>query len=307
MSHQYTLYYRPQEDILGESFYDWRKHVFQETANYLDSQGLTVTQTHKKSFEINSGTAQKIQMEIPDSMAILQNEQSGDYYVLDCHDLVLPEELKLLAKDNKCKKILKCQYRASVFRSNIFQKVRPWTYFDRYWPQHQDQMTEFRNEKRTSEFVYFRGADWAQRDIILSDLSRRGIIPADYQPINYEEYFRESCQHQIMLSLPGMADVCHRDIESFASGTCVLRPRLINEFHNKLIPDHHYISVNIKYAKLAPLEVTNKIEEKFREVANNHDLIESISKNAAKWYDENVRLNAAMKLTAQLLDLDADS
>jgi len=305
LTQEYTLYSHSKEDILGESFYDWRKKVFLETANHLCTQGITVNQRTTESFEVKLGETEKIQMAIPDSMAILLNEQSGDYYVLDCHDIILTEEVQLLAQDSKCQKILKCQYRASVFRNGALQKVKPWTYFDRFWPQNQNKMTEYRNTPRTSELLYFRGADWAQRGIILSELSKRGVIAKDYQPIDFDEYFRESCEHRIMLSLPGMADVCHRDIESFASGTCILRPRLLNQFHNKLIPGEHYISINMKYAKLEPIEATNRIEEKFREVADDHDLIESISKNAARWYDENVQLDAAMKLTAQLLDLES--
>jgi hypothetical protein len=108
----------------------------------------------------------------------------------------------------------------------------------------------------------------------------------------------------VILSLPGMADLCNRDVESFASGTCVLRPKLRNEFYNELIPDYHYISVDTKYYKIDPVEVADKIEQRFREIADDHEFIEFVVKNAARWYDENVRLGPAMKLTAQLLDLD---
>ena len=126
---------------------------------------------------------------------------------------------------------------------------------------------------------------------------------ADFRIIDFDAYFRESCQHRVILSLPGMADICNRDVECFGSGACILRPRLLNEFHNELIPDYHYISVNTRYWKIDPVEVADNIEKRFREVMDDPAYIESVARNAAQWYDENVRIDAAMKLTSQLLGL----
>lgn len=303
MTHSYTIYSHNPEVFLGESFYDWRKYVFQETANYLCSQGLDVKQEDQEFFQVNSGPSEKKQVVIRDSLGILQNDQTGNYYVLDCHDIARTDELELIVRDNRCKRILKCQYRTNVFREPVYQKVMPWTYFDRFWPKNEKALVESRESTRTSNSLYFRGADWAKRGRILEKLSKRGVIQSDFQIVDFDAYFRESCQHRVALSLPGMADLCNRDVESFASGTCVLRPRLQNEFHNELVPNYHYISVDTKYYKIDPVEVADKIEQRFREIADDHAFIAYIAGNAAQWYDENVRLDAAMKLTSQLLGL----
>jgi len=295
------MYSNNPENFLGESFYDWRKYVFQNTANFLRSRGLDVKQEEKESFEVLLGPSEKRQIIIRDSLAILQNDETGDYYALDCHDIAKTDELKLIVRDSRCKKVLKCQYRTEVFSKAVYQKVRRWTYFDRFWPKNEKRLVESRNIRRTSNSLYFRGADWAKRGRILDELSKRGVIPSDLEIIDFDAYFREACRHRVILSLPGMADLCNRDVESFASGTCVLRPRLRNEFHNELIPDYHYISVDTKYYKVDPIEVADKIEKRFREIADDDAYLEYVAKNAAKWYDENVSLDAAMKLTAKLL------
>jgi hypothetical protein len=109
-----------------------------------------------------------------------------------------------------------------------------------------------------------------------------------------------------MLSLPGMADVCNRDIECFGRGTCVLRPRMRNQFHDVLIPDHHYVSVDVQLSGSDPVEVADRIERRFREIAHDHAFIASVAGHAARWYDDNVRGDVPMKLTARLLGFEAD-
>jgi len=304
LSHRYTIYSNNPEDFLGASFYDWRKYVFLGLRDYLCSHGLDVRHEHRESFEVILKHSKTKDVAIRDSLAVMQNDQTRDYFVLDCHDMVKTRELLLFVRDHRCKRVLKCQYRSKVFKEGDYQKVRPWTYFDRYWPKNEKSLIESRGIPRTSNSLYFRGADWAKRDRILEELSRKGVISSDFQIIDFDDYFRETLEHRVILSLPGMADICNRDIEGFGSGTCVLRPTVETEFHNELIPDYHYISVDTKIRKNDPIEVADKIEQRFREIIDDHSYIASVVRNAANWYDENVRRDAAMKLTAELLGFE---
>jgi hypothetical protein len=301
LSHSYTIYRNNPGDFLGEAFYDWRGHAFQEFARYLRSQRMDVKLEDRESFEVFLGSSHKTEIVVRDSLAIMQNDQAGEYYVLDCHDLVKTADLELMVRDSRCKRILKCQYRATVFSEPVYEKVRPWIYFDRFWPKNEQRIVSSRETPRTSNSLYFRGADWGDRGLILEELSKRRIINPDFKIIDYDDYFRESTAHRVMLSLPGYADICNRDVECFGSGTCVLRPRLRNQFHNELIPDYHYISVDTKCRNADPVEIADKIERRFREIADDHAFIEFVASNAARWFDENVRTEAAMKLTAELL------
>lgn len=300
MSQGYTIYRDNPGTFLGEAFYDWRSHAFEELARHLRSQGVDVKVEDRSSFDVLVGPAEKKRIAIRDSLALMQQDHTGEYYVLDCHDLIKTDDLELMVRDPRCKRILKCQYRAKVFTEPLYRKVGPWIYFDRFWPKNEAQIVSYRSVPRTSDALYFRGADWGKRGAILTELSKRGVISSDFQIISSDEYFRESIAHRVMLSLPGMADICNRDVECFGSGTCVLRPRLRNEFHNPLIPDHHYISVNVPH-NASPAEIADGIERRFKDTIDDRAYIEFIAGNAARWYDENVRLDAAMELTGQLL------
>jgi hypothetical protein len=217
---------------------------------------------------------------------------------------VITDELDLFVRDDRCKKVLKCQYRARTLKGPGYEKVVPWTYFDRYWPQKEAQFLASRNISRGIDLMYFRGADWDRRASILNELRNRGLTNPDFTVVPYSDYVRESSQYRIMLSLPGLAEFCHRDIECFGSGACVLRPRLLNEFHDSLIPDHHYVSVDVDYRRDGLAVVVDGIERRFREVINDQDYLEFVAANAAQWYDANVRVGGAMELTTRVLGLD---
>ncbi len=303
MTDSYTFFRHDVSYFLGEYFYDWRQHLFKELADYLCFQGLDVKIADKESFEVILDRAVKRQVVIRDSLAFIQNDQTKHYYVIDCHDVPKTKDLEIIVRDHRCRRILKCQYRKKTFKEAIYDKVMPWTYFDRFWPAKEAQLVALRKAARTSNTLYFRGATWARRDHVLDELQKKGIMNSDFRIIDFDDYLLESSRHRVLMSLPGMADFCNRDVEAFASGACVLRPKLRNEFHNRLIPDYHYISVDTKYWKTDPVEVADKIEQRFTEIIDDQEYLRWVSRNAAQWYDENVCHDSAMKLTVKLLDL----
>ena len=125
----------------------------------------------------------------------------------------------------------------------------------------------------------------------------------DYNPIDFNDYLNECSEHMLMLSLPGLAYVCHRDIEGFASGRCIIRPKIENSFYNDLVPDYHYISVDFN-VKTPFHEAVEKIEKRFKEVINDQDYLRSVAQNAIDWYDKNVSIANVYKFTADLLDFN---
>jgi hypothetical protein len=299
----YTILKNNPGTFFGEPFYDWRGHICLELARHLRARGTAVAVEEEQVFEVRIDPSVTAAIPVRDSLAIVQCDQTGEYSVLDFHDWIVTADLDLLVRDARCRRILKCQYRTGALARPGYEKVRPWTYFDRFWPEHEARLVAARGVPRTSDALYFRGADWAERGPALDELSRRGVIGPEFGIVGFEQYFRESAPHRIMLSLPGMADVCNRDIECFGRGTCVLRPRIRNRFHNDLVPDHHYISVDVDVRTTDPLEVADRVERRFREVAGDHAYLAAVARHAARWFDDNVRVDAAMTLTAELLGL----
>lgn len=76
----------------------------------------------------------------------------------------------------------------------------------------------------------------------------------------------ELCDNKVALALPGCGNICHREIEAFGLSTPVLMPRLKNRLYEDLIPDHHYISVDVDTKSSNANHAADRIEEWFRQV-----------------------------------------
>ena len=300
---KYTMIRNEMREWIPDAIFDWRQRFFEALNSYLSGTGLDVEIINAQSFTIHPEGDQVQDIPVRDSIAIIQNNDTGMYSVIDCHDWIKPDDTKLIVQDTRCRKVLKCQYHKSYFKKQVYDKIVPWTYFDRYWPQNEDVLTSTRSIKPSINKLYFRGIIWGHRGDILDELIRRGIMNNDYSPIDFDQYHKECSEHLIMLSLSGLADVCHRDIEGFASGRCILRPTIQNMFHNNLIPDYHYINVDFGL-QTNPVEAAEKIERRFNDVVNDRDFLNFVAKNAMDWYDGNVSIKNVLKFTASLLELE---
>lgn len=298
---EFTIYRNRMREYISEEVFDWRHKFFEKLAGYLSRRGISTDIQERTNISITVNGA-KQEIPVRDSIAFLYDNNSGDYYIIDCHDWIKPDDTKLIVRDRSCRRVLKCQYNKSYFKKSVYNKIVPWTYFDRFWPENDDTLTSTRAIEPEYEKIYFRGVAWGHRGAILDELIKRGLMNPDYDPVDFEEYHRECSQYRIMLSLPGLAEVCHRDIEGFASGRCILRPKIENEFHDNLIPDHHYISVDIDL-ETEPAVAADRIEKRFNEVIGDREFLDFIASNAMKWYDENVSLKSVLRLTADLLGL----
>lgn len=283
---------------MSHDVFDWRNSLFEQVHSHLQRSGYDIKIENQKTICINGS-----EILLRDSLAVIQNNQTGEYYCLDCHDWQKPEDMDLYLNDDKCVKILKCQYCNDAYNAHV-DKILPWTYFDRYWPLNENRLRGYRNTKHSINKLYFRGQTWGIRENLLNELIRFGVMNTDYSVIDFDKYLDECSQHKIMLSLPGVADVCHRDIEGFASGVCVLRPRIQNNFHNSLIPGYHYISVDIDIRKDDAVKCARTIKEKFEAALGDPAFIDDVANNAVRWYDNNVRRENALKLTEILLELE---
>ncbi len=124
------------------------------------------------------------------------------------------------------------------------------------------------------------------------------------------KYLRELDSRAINLSLNGTGEICFRDMEILGLGSALLRLKLVTEFHNKLIPDYHYIAVDFDDIEQGATgyelycdRVAQRILEKFNEVKEDKDFIDFISKNGRKWYEENGTVERNGKIAADLIDL----
>jgi hypothetical protein len=324
----YTLFRDDRSDL-------WPQRLFGDIADHLRSHGVDVRCEGRPTFRTRTWGRRTREAALGDSFAVLQDDRSGDYVVLDCHDWTVPFEMARYMRDSRCRLILKCQYRAPApgrlrrlkvgplrdiqgIRCAI---VRPWTYFDLHWPSEQDRHIALRTTERTDPRMFFRGGLTGfdpiaiapllgQRDMknmrqpVIEALLRRGIMNDDPSWIPYEPYIEQMATHRIGLSLPGDGEFCHRDMEAFAIGVSLLRPRLRNGCHDLLRENHHYISVDVDPETASPAQVAERIAECYSSVIDRPEYLASIARNGAEWYDRNVRVPSVLDLTVRLLGIE---
>lgn len=119
-------------------------------------------------------------------------------------------------------------------------------------------------------------------------------------PTDFVTYINEAISSRLILCFGGgggvdCGDICFRDIEMFGIGIPIIRPLYQVEFYDKLIPDYHYISVDIDieadYRYSNDVKFSRLIYDKFKNVVNDREYLEYISLNAKKWYDSNCGIN----------------
>ncbi len=299
MPASYTMYYNNG----GHSANDWRQAVFEAVASHLTASGYDVRIVIRRDFGLRLLGVFPKTLFIRDSLALIQDNATRAFHVLDCHDWPDPDDIELLVRDPRCQQVLKCQYADEPLDARRYRRLRPWTYFEGHWPTNQNHLIALRGQPRHEHQLYFRGNLVEERRPIVSALQQRGVLNPEGHHVAFEVYCTEVSRHRLMLSLPGMGEICHRDIEGFAAGTPVLRPWLPNRFHDNLEPDHHYISADTNIEHDEPEVAIARIEERYRQVIDDQEFLAFVTRNAAAWYDRNVRLPASMALTEALLDL----
>lgn len=171
-----------------------------------------------------------------------------------------------------------------------------------------DQIQEFRQINKLDTRLYWRGSLYNQgvpknylgvRKAL--ELLPNHLTPDQFylgsSPLPFEQYIQEAINFKLVLAIGGgggaiCGDFCPRDIEMFGLGIPLLRPKYIVETADQLTPNYHYISVetdfenDFRYSE--PNILSQKIAQKYLDVINDNDFLDFVSKNARKWYLDNL-------------------
>lgn len=110
--------------------------------------------------------------------------------------------------------------------------------------------------------------------------------------LNPHQYFMDIIQHKVGLSIPGSGEFCYRDIEYMACGVPMLRFEYESNLTPPLIPNYHYIAIprpsGMDYVqeRSGCPEYAQMYIDKFLEVKNNKELLQEVSQNARKYYEQ---------------------
>jgi hypothetical protein len=153
------------------------------------------------------------------------------------------------------------------------------------------------DEKEKNE-LEFRGFLYNER----LSLSKIGDINiSDKKIFPFETYFDDLTNNKICLSLNGAGEICNRDIEILSARSALLRPELKLQFHNKLIPNYHYISFEMDND---PIILNKIILDRYYEVKDDVEFLKYISENGYQWYLENGTIDSNVKILKEIIDIN---
>ena len=140
------------------------------------------------------------------------------------------------------------------------------------------------------------------RQFLMED-KRFDCIDKRYNLLHIPEYMHELYTHKIGLSVNGHGEICHRDMEILGAGNVLLRTKFVVEFHEPLIPDYHYVAVEVDDF-LDYQTIANKLIEKYNEIKDKPDFLNFVAKNGREWYLKNGCTDGNAKLLLKLLDFN---
>jgi hypothetical protein len=229
---------------------------------------------------------------------IVENLENGEFIILSVADDLYGCALKEI-ENPYLKKVLLSQFIPQKIKSstnNFYYKYEPWTYFQYSL----DDLEFYRNKRKKIENkidkMFFQG-DVRIRPILKLFDSDLLLNPERNEP---SKYFDEVIKYKIGLSLSGVGEMCYRDIEFMSMEVPFIRMEYQTKLTPPLIPNYHYISIPLSEVQkdngfirdgYCGEELSKKIEKRFNEVKNNKEFLEFITKNARKYYDDNLTLN----------------
>lgn len=134
--------------------------------------------------------------------------------------------------------------------------------------------------------------------------------------IEHLKYLDEVIKYKIGLSIPGIGELCYRDIEYMAMGIPIMKFEYITKMNPELIPNYHYISIkrdddietkdeqfkSVENERLGSESHAQRYIDRFLEVKDDTDFLKFVSENAKKYYDtyltdnNNSRINHLINL-----------
>lgn len=139
-----------------------------------------------------------------------------------------------------------------------------------------------------------------------------GLVSTSPGLLSMQDYCLEGIKYKVGLSIHGLAEICHRDIEYMAIGLPMLRLEYMNNLNPKLIPNYHYISIprgnefpmDGHADRIGGEKYIEAYKNRFYEVKDDLEFLEFISKNAREYYVNYCSPQNRMQHLLSLINLD---
>lgn len=300
-SNEYTKDYRSYNRFWDE-FTEYLKNFFDVEENrYFDN-------AHTQRFPIKLVKGSTIDLLLLECEYIIENLENGEFVIMSVSDDLTHAMIN--EKHNPyLKKVLVSQFLGEKIleHTGIYMyKYSPWTYFTSSVMDIEHYYQKRLSNEPTENKLYFRGTSLEDR-AILNYINRDNIT--EFVPLKQDIYYDDIIRHKVALSVDGRGEFCYRDIECFGLGVPIIRYEYISKFYNELIPNYHYISIDRPYDmglyRLGNESHARKLEHRYHQVLNDKDFLNFISKNARKYYEDNILQPNRIKNTFNLLNLQS--
>jgi hypothetical protein len=276
-------------------------------------------------------------LKVVDNDAI--NIHGYDVYVADCDILIYFPELNIfkgmtfadkqnrlnnlfIDRNNPNDLILSSQYgNTDLYYSKQFGykfKCSPSIYtpsfpnidYDQYYTKRQN-TTEY-----IDKFIFrgnFQAADRRSASILKNYKYFEGP-----EAIDPYLYFNELTKYKVGLSIPGLGELCYRDIEYMAIGIPMMKFEYITQLNPPLIPNYHYISIPridtekdkvfnggvIGSERQGGDRYVTQYIKRFEEIKDNTEFLAFISKNAKEYYETYLHPSTRIQHILNLLEIN---
>ena len=146
----------------------------------------------------------------------------------------------------------------------------------------------WQNPKTIPQKPFFRGHGSTPFRVYIEKDQR---FQVERQRIAAKEFVKEMARDSIIIDINSIAEISCRTLEGMGLGSAVIRPKLLIQYHNKLIPNYHYAAVDCDdigdFKKLADAYIA-----KFEELKANPELVKFYGENGRKWYEQNCKIES---------------
>lgn len=295
-----------------------RKDFDIDYVNYPNEQNIHVTlQSPVKGFDYNPP--------ISDVDMIIENLSNNEYVCISFTEYFNSWIVHYM-KSDKFKGLILTHFNYHNLyywtkRDNIessMHLVKPWIFpiFNEF---DVDYYRNLRDSTEIEEGLFFKGSGSDEKSYrrAVYYLSEDGLI--NREPVPMDQYLTKMATTRLGLSYyqdldkyytpfdyPG--EFCYRDMEYMAVGVPFIRIEYRDSIYNGLYPNHHYISIPRERAYKAHMEngdrgVADILRDKYEEVKDDLVLLNQISHNQRKWYDDYFRWPRSAELAFQQLNI----
>ena len=212
----------------------------------------------------------------------------------------------------------------TILDINLRSKVKAGIYPESFWQfgvNNYNDVQAFRDSIKLDSRLFWRGSIYenpAQPEYkcresikILSSILNHDFY-FGYGQLPFDSYMAESMNFKLALcyGVGGgyiCGDHCLRDIELYGIGIPTIRPIYAVENFSKLIPNEHYIAVDLPFDNKFRYEIAQtcaeKVAARYKEVILDSDYLKYVANNARKWYIENISYPVVIDNIIKSLDL----